>query len=1038
MPTPQTQTQTQRTEVESQIRNDFSELQKKLDNLKSEIQTETDQTKKQDKEAEIKKMESDLAEMKNKIDILSSLQDEQLQSLKTTLEQYNQLKQDVQWETADLLWEKFETPTTYKLLYGSETWNKLFNIIVSNPKKFESIPWVTSQEKLEYIFSKIRSNVELFLKNKLWNYPEYDKVINNTIAPAFERSMIEMLRDQWNETNISMLKWMNKISLDTNKISLDTFNNLVNWIWDFATNTKWSFNKFNQWINAIDYLSLHNWVLDNPEKSAVLTSPVEFKNYLNDPIFANENFSPYNLMNNNIFKEDENQNFEFWISLQEKQDILNQIWNIQVSDNPKTTSLIVKMINKSENLLKASTWLQKVANSLLDWANALNSVTKIAGIDLMWEITKPLKDRDPLYRIIDFVCKLIWITWWLEWIVKKWRIDRLQLTNEKNRSITNIFKEYQNLAWKWSDISITDANSCSTVLAELTPTDLDKPSTTKWDCLRDVMTDNMDVSLISPAIVKQAIAQNILSWNVEDYLMQEVVTVNWKQQEKISVNATKFTPDDKKKLAQYHIITMRTHLENYDNLKDFYTNIHNTDDLVICMTASLYADKEDVIEWITTKVFLPENYGVVYGWGSGSWNEGWNNDWNENWNNDWSENYSALSDLTPEEKSEMEKLVDQSKTTNTINYLENSTYKKYLNIVERDLNLPRYTLECVCKQESEGMLYSWGHIIWSPQWAQWLFQFLPSTADWYMKNSKLKEKYWKTFSSRTDFLKDPLATAWAAWIYISKDITENSHNLQTALACYNAWFGNYQKRTWEKWNLSSDGFKKLKSETKEYVENITKDILQHNSAALTDDFLTADLSKLLWENTSSWSDNIEQRKGNEIFLWPELLASNKDEIWWLGNSIMNWFQWLDKKTNFPNMDGVVSKSTVTHPNKFTSENDISAYKTSHPGVKSFMFYFGANTTDNNQTISDITKRSKWLEKEWIQPVLCTCIWENNHPHLTDLNKSLIDLWKQNNWPVFDFAKAYNEWKIGLASNKHPTSKWYSLMTGYINEQLNKA
>jgi hypothetical protein len=103
-----------------------------------------------------------------------------------------------------------------------------------------------------------------------------------------------------------------------------------------------------------------------------------------------------------------------------------------------------------------------------------------------------------------------------------------------------------------------------------------------------------------------------------------------------------------------------------------------------------------------------------------------------------------------------------------------------------------------------------------------------------------------------------------------------------------------------------------------------------------------------------------------------------------------------------------------------------------------MFYFGANTTDNNQTISDITKRSKWLEKEWIQPVLCTCIWENNHPHLTDLNKSLIDLWKQNNWPVFDFAKAYNEWKIGLASNKHPTSKWYSLMTGYINEQLNKA
>ena len=48
---PTSQDQAQRTELENQIKNDFSELQKKLETLKSEIQSETDQTKKQEKEA---------------------------------------------------------------------------------------------------------------------------------------------------------------------------------------------------------------------------------------------------------------------------------------------------------------------------------------------------------------------------------------------------------------------------------------------------------------------------------------------------------------------------------------------------------------------------------------------------------------------------------------------------------------------------------------------------------------------------------------------------------------------------------------------------------------------------------------------------------------------------------------------------------------------------------------------------------------------------------------------------------------------------
>lgn len=185
-------------------------------------------------------------------------------------------------------------------------------------------------------------------------------------------------------------------------------------------------------------------------------------------------------------------------------------------------------------------------------------------------------------------------------------------------------------------------------------------------------------------------------------------------------------------------------------------------------------------------------------------------------------------------------------------------------------------------------------------------------------------------------------------------------------------------------------------------------------------------------------------ESNELLIWPKLLAHNKDEIWWLGNSIMNWFQWGNWKSEFPNMDGVVWKNTRNHPTvKGLSDNQIKEklkqYKSNHPNVKSFMFYFGANNNNNQQTISDITKRSEWLQEAWIQPVLTTCIWENSSktPQLKELNQKMIALWKEKNRPVIDFAKSYNKWDIVLWSDwVHPTS--YSTMTNIINWQLSQA
>lgn len=192
-----------------------------------------------------------------------------------------------------------------------------------------------------------------------------------------------------------------------------------------------------------------------------------------------------------------------------------------------------------------------------------------------------------------------------------------------------------------------------------------------------------------------------------------------------------------------------------------------------------------------------------------------------------------------------------------------------------------------------------------------------------------------------------------------------------------------------------------------------------------------------YENRAKeYLEKIETQKINDnILVGPTILANLPKEFWWLWNSIMTGFQWYKNKSNFENMDGVEWKSTKTHPNRFNSKKDVKKRKKSHPWVKSFVMYFGANTTDNKQTLEDLEQRSIWLKTEDIQPVLCTCIWANNNPHLSNLNPKILELWKSLDVPVLDFASKYEENPnlFAMWENKHPDWKGYDFMKDQILE-----
>ena len=387
------------------------------------------------------------------------------------------------------------------------------------------------------------------------------------------------------------------------------------------------------------------------------------------------------------------------------------------------------MINKPEQFLRATSWLQDTANHLLDWVDAMNSITKPFWIDILWEISKVPEERTFLYKILDFVCKLVWISWGLEWIVKNWRIHRMDLTDEKKDNIREIFKNFKESAWDNQSLTITDENSCKTALNDFAVTE-DQPSNTKWDFLRDSIAENIDISLLSPSIVKENL------W--ESYLKTETVTKDWESKQITTIDESKFTEDAKLELAHKHLINMKSYLEEYNDndLSDFYTNINSTEDIALCITASLYANKNDIIEWVKAMVFLPENYKTDI---ESNPNEPWDwENWNEEswWNSWWRENLDSTESADKQIVSE-QWLYDKA--------------VEYWITDERQIAYVLSTVKWECSFKNQWEIWEWkwkkywkvDPATWHAYYGRWFIQL--TWKENYQKYTQIIQSSWKEF-----------------------------------------------------------------------------------------------------------------------------------------------------------------------------------------------------------------------------------------------------------------------------------------------------
>jgi len=157
-----------------------------------------------------------------------------------------------------------------------------------------------------------------------------------------------------------------------------------------------------------------------------------------------------------------------------------------------------------------------------------------------------------------------------------------------------------------------------------------------------------------------------------------------------------------------------------------------------------------------------------------------------------------------------------------------------------------------------------------------------------------------------------------------------------------------------------------------------------------------------------------------------VLANTKAELWWIWNSVMDGIKLYNSW--FVNFNWATWKSIINHPNRFNNNEDVLLYKKEHPWVKSLVLYFWANNP--SATLWWLKKHVELLRQNRIQPVLCTCLFEQQYPALTQLNEDIRNLWTRNKIPVLDFARVWNLIQYSW-SNPHPTVDWYKMMAKMI-------
>ena len=292
-------------------------------------------------------------------------------------------------------WDKKPTLTA-ELLKDTDTEKHLLNILSKHPFSTKSQYilnlWDTPEKRLNTIFQKVHTTVNSYLRRQfdiLESSPEHD-FIDKTVSPAIEWFLLETLRQGGNKGNNQALNWVLDVYNDMNTLKKPSdVKDLLSKITGITKQVNGIYGRAKRIQKVLDCFALHKDLIEKRDQYKELSNPYEFYMYLEKgdlwDQFKDTDLKDVTIAQLQLTAKEgtESQN----LSEEQKQQLITQLWNIDVQENPKTTKNILKVLDIGEPFLKQS---GEIKQHVLDLARVANDVTSQFWVNLLGMLDNPI------------------------------------------------------------------------------------------------------------------------------------------------------------------------------------------------------------------------------------------------------------------------------------------------------------------------------------------------------------------------------------------------------------------------------------------------------------------------------------------------------------------------------------------------------------------------------------------------------------------------------------------------------------------------
>lgn len=490
---------------------------------------------------------------------------------------------------------------TQRLLAGSLT-EKTLSKVLEDPQFAEL--WEKPDERMKNLLLKINTAMSEFVYHKYgvekWKRPSFDKIIQNTILPAGEWYLLELLQKQGNEKNTSALK-------AADKIKFDWFSTLLSGMTNLFSSEEESFNTFSGLVKWIDFLILHQDEIqknyDQGFISDILENPYLFLDkYLKNPVWkSKKTLTTLNMVELGIkFEKSGGYN---WMSQQQENEIKEKIGIIDLKNNPETVAMMLELTQKIQNLSSKQPKLQK---------EALYMLTKIdEGMSVLWDdLVENMLNDQWLSRVLDMACSLIGFAWGLDGLKKVFYARKIEneIKDDKKEQIKDI---YQYVQKSTIDNSRSTQGISKTSLVFLTwktiPAESQKYFNIDSQILNAGFMDKADLNQINPMAVMALWKES------KDFMKTEIVKNDeWEEKTEYVLDIEKLSKKENKEkfFSSYQKMMAENLAKNEPFLKMLDEHKDKTEDapqdrVLLAMVSGLFVKPNTVVNGITANAFLP-------------------------------------------------------------------------------------------------------------------------------------------------------------------------------------------------------------------------------------------------------------------------------------------------------------------------------------------------------------------------------------------------------------------------------------------------